>query len=259
MLMIEKWDQWDTMIFELINHYIEKFDKHEWTVLECDITWLTPLKYPRKLVCVGVNYTDHIKEMNLEALPPRPYTFLKPTTTTLVASDSIVEIPKQAKQVDWEAELAVIIGRNAKGVKGNEALNCIWGFSILNDISARDWLSEPSLVGVDWVIQKAFDGFTPVGPYITPKTFVEDPQDLEISLSVNDVVKQNSNTAKMLFSIQEIIEHLSSIITLEPGDVIATGTPAGVEHGRANPDYLKSGDIMKVNIDGLGELVTKMI
>jgi 2-keto-4-pentenoate hydratase/2-oxohepta-3-ene-1,7-dioic acid hydratase in catechol pathway len=112
---------------------------------------------------------------------------------------------------------------------------------------------------VDWVVQKAFDGFAPMGPYITPAEFVSDPQNLNISLTVNGVVKQNSNTSKMLFSVQQIIEHLSSIMTLEPGDVIATGTPAGVEYGRKDPRFLEKGDVMVVEIEGLGKLETKMV
>ena len=133
---------------------------------------------------------------------------------------------------------------------------CIAGYSLLNDVSARDWIAEAPSLGIDWVMQKAFDGFAPMGPLITPATFVPDPQKLSIILSVNGQVKQNSTTANMIFSVREIIEHLSSIMTLEPGDVIATGTPAGVGHGRKPPEYLKPGDRMVVEIEGLGQLVT---
>lgn len=126
----------------------------------------------------------------------------------------------------------------------------------MNDISARDWIAEAPSVGIDWVMQKAFDGFAPMGPLITPAEFVPDPQRLSIRLTVNGERKQDSTTANMLFSVQEIVEHLASIMTLEPGDVIATGTPAGVGYGRKPPEALKSGDTMIVEIEGLGRLET---
>jgi 2-keto-4-pentenoate hydratase/2-oxohepta-3-ene-1,7-dioic acid hydratase in catechol pathway len=260
MEILEKWGVWKKVIPHLLEEVINDREMEErFLIDEADIQWRPPLLYPKKLICVGINYTDHIAEMGLKALPPRPYTFLKPATTTLVGTGEEVELPSQCRMVDWEAELAVVIGKKVRHVKGDEAMDCIAGYSVINDISARDWLAEPSLVGVDWVVQKAFDGFAPMGPYITPAEFVSDPQNLNISLTVNGVVKQNSNTSKMLFSVQQIIEHLSSIMTLEPGDVIATGTPAGVEYGRKDPRFLEKGDVMVVEIEGLGKLETKMV
>lgn len=132
-------------------------------------------------------------------------------------------------------------------------------YSLLNDVSARDWIAEAPPVGIDWVMQKAFDGFAPMGPLITPAAFVHDPQHLSMTLTVNGQVKQHSTTANMIFSVREIIEHLTSIMTLEPGDVIATGTPAGVGYAKKPPEYLRAGDTMIVEIEGLGQLETPVI
>jgi 2-keto-4-pentenoate hydratase/2-oxohepta-3-ene-1,7-dioic acid hydratase in catechol pathway len=167
-------------------------------------------------------------EMGVTQLPRYPYSFLKPATTTLIGTHATLYLPEQSKMVDWEAELAVVIGRRARHVRGKAAMACIAGYSILNDISARDWMAEAPSVGINWVMQKAFDGFAPLGPLITPAQFVADPQKLGITLTVNGEIKQRSSTARMVFSVEEIIEHLASIMTLEPGDAIATGTPAGV-------------------------------
>lgn len=147
-----------------------------------------------------------------------------------------------ARMVDWEVELAVVIARRVRHVRGTAALECIAGYSILNDISARDWLANPSFMGFDWVMHKGFDGFAPMGPFITPAAFVPDPQALTMKLTVNGQVKQNASTALMAFSVQEIIEHLAAIMTLEPGDVIATSTPMGVGYGRRPQEFLQVGD-----------------
>ena len=145
-------------------------------------------------------------------------------------------------------------------MRGEAAMANIAGYSILNDISARDWVpkAERSYFGLDWVMLKGFDGAAPMGPFITPAEFVQAPQALTLTLAVNGQVKQHSNTASMVFSIQEIIEHLTTIMTLEPGDVIATGTPSGVGYGRKPPEFLRSGDHMVAEIDALGRLETVM-
>lgn len=220
------------------------------------IRWLPPVAYPRKLICIGTNYKDHIAEMGIDTLPKYPYAFLKPASTTLIGSGEAMTLPEQSEMVDWEAELAVVIGRRARNVRGEEAMAAVAGYAALNDVSARDWIAEPTLVGIDWVMQKAFDGFTPMGPLMTPAEFVPEPDNLSISLAVNGEVKQDSNTANMVFSVREIIEHLAAIMTLEPGDVIATGTPAGVGYGMKPRQFLKPGDRMTVEIEGLGSLET---
>ncbi|MEM7345070.1 MAG: fumarylacetoacetate hydrolase family protein, partial [Chloroflexota bacterium] len=179
-------------------------------------------------------------------------------TTTLVGSEVEVQIPTQSTMVDWEAELAIVIGQRCRQVRGEAALAAVAGYSIINDLSARDWIASAPPVGIDWIMQKAFDGFCPMGPFITPAEFVTDPDNLQLSLTVNGVLKQDSNTANLVFSVQQMVEHLASIMTLEPGDVIATGTPAGVGYSRKPQEFLKPGDEMIVEIEGLGQLVTRM-
>ncbi len=255
--LIEEWSYWNEKLPQVVNAvFANGVQEVSGALRQDELQWLAPLLYPRKLICIGTNYQDHIAEMGITQRPKYPYSFMKPATTTLIGAGTPVHLPEQAKQVDWEAELAVVIGQKARHVRGEDAMACVAGYSLLNDVSARDWLAESPPVGVDWVMQKAFDGFAPMGPLITPAAFVADPQQLSITLTVNGQVKQNSNTANMVFSVREIIEHLTAIMTLEPGDVIATGTPAGVGHGKRPPEYLRSGDTMVVEIEGLGQLET---
>lgn len=259
--LIEDWSYWKEKLPQLVDALFTDRLKDDFSssLIQGDLQWLPPVVYPRNLICIGTNYRDHIAEMGVTKLPTYPYSFLKPATNTLIGSGTSLQLPEQAKLVDWEAELAFVIGQKAHHVRGKAAMACIAGYSIFNDVSARDWIAEAPAVGIDWVMQKAFDGFAPMGPLITPAAFVSDPQHLSITLTVNGQIKQDSNTANMVFSVQEIIEHLSSIMTLEPGDVIATGTPAGVGHGKKPPEYLQSGDTMIVTIEGLGQLKTPVL
>jgi 2-keto-4-pentenoate hydratase/2-oxohepta-3-ene-1,7-dioic acid hydratase in catechol pathway len=259
--LIEGWLSWKNRLPQLVTYLAEHHtdDEQVGTLNQGELRWLPPLMYPRKLICIGTNYRDHLAEMGVSKIPRYPYSFFKPATTTLVGSGETVWSPEKAKLIDWEAELAVIIGQKTRNVQGTEALNSVAGYSIVNDLSARDWIVDVPSVGIDWIMQKAFDGFAPMGPFFTPAEFVPDPQRLSIQLTVNGVVKQKSTTANMLFSVQEIIEHLSSIMTLEPGDVIATGTPAGVGFGKKPIEVLHSGDTMIVEIEGLGCLETPVV
>ncbi len=259
--LVEEWSYWNEKLAQVVNAVFASNSDQEvsGSLRQDELQWLAPLLYPRKLICIGTNYRDHIAEMGISKLPKYPYSFLKPATTTLIGSGTALQLPEQAKQVDWEAELAVVIGQKARRVRGEDAMAYVAGYSLFNDVSARDWIAEAPPVGIDWVMQKAFDGFAPMGPLITPAAFVADPQHLSMTLTVNGQVKQNSTTANMVFSVREIIEHLTSIMTLEPGDVIATGTPAGVGHAKHPPEYLHSGDTMVVEIEGLGRLETPLL
>lgn len=219
--------------------------------------WLLPVR-PPKLICIGTNYHGHLHEMG-SSPPPRPYSFFKPVSTGLAASGASVQLPVGPKMVDWEAELAVVMGARLQGVVGPAVLDAVAGYTVLNDLSARDWITSSGDVGIDWVLMKAYDGFSPVGPFVTPREFVADPQDLSVRCWVNDVLKQDSNTSDMVFGVQAILEHLASIMTLEPGDVIATGTPAGVGYGRRPQEFLHPGDTVAVEIDGLGRLETFLV
>ncbi len=210
---------------------------------------------PRKVICVGANYRDHLLEMG-QTNPQfeNPFAFVKPTNT-LLGHRQVLTLPSLAKKVDWEGELGVVIGRRVRNARGNDAMAAVAGYCPFNDISARDWIDrQVPGVGMDWILHKSFDGFGPVGPLITPAELVADPQNLAIQLAVNGVMKQDSSTAQMIFGVKEIIEHLSSVMTLEPGDIISTGSPAGVGHSRQ--EYLQAGDVISLQITGLGELVT---
>lgn len=259
--LVEEWTYWNEKLTQVVNILFADGAAQgvAGALRQDELHWLAPLLYPRKLICIGANYQDHVAEMGNSTPPKYPYSFLKPATTTLIGSGTAIQLPEEAKQVDWEAELAVVIGQKVRHVRGEDAMACIAGYSLLNDISARDWIAEAPSLGIDWVMQKAFDGFAPMGPLITPAAFVPDPQQLSITLTVNGQVKQHSTTANMIFSVREILEHLSSIMTLEPGDVIATGTPAGVGYGKKPPEYLRAGDTMIVEIESLGQLETPIV
>ncbi|RWM45570.1 MAG: FAA hydrolase family protein [Mesorhizobium sp.] len=222
------------------------------------IDYLPPVPKPRKVICVGTNYRDHLAEMKVTTLPAFPYSFFRPHTS-LAAHREEIRLPKGAKFVDWEAELGVIVGATIGPDHGSDLLEAVAGYTVVNDISARDWIASRPPVGIDWVMQKAWDKFQPTGPWVTPARFVPEPQRLAIELTVNGVVKQKSSTGEMIFGVREIIKHLASIMTLEPGDIIATGTPAGVGFGRTPPEFIRRGDQVKVTINGLGTLENRFV
>jgi 2-keto-4-pentenoate hydratase/2-oxohepta-3-ene-1,7-dioic acid hydratase in catechol pathway len=219
--------------------------------------WGLPVS-PSKLVCIGTNYHDHLREMGTPRVPEYPYAFLKPVSTGLAASGAEVRLPDGPVMVDWEAELAVVIGRPLHEGQGPSVLDAVAGYTIINDLSARDWIRGKPEVGIDWVMMKGYDGFSPIGPWFTPAHLVRDPQALGIRCWVNGELRQDSNTSEMVFDVQAILEHLSAIMTLLPGDVVATGTPAGVGFGREPQQFLHAGDAVAVEIDGLGRLETRM-
>ena len=222
------------------------------------LTWLPPL-LPAKVLCVGSNYWDHVAEMAGPAGVatgefPFPYTFLKPPNT-LVGSGDAVSYPAYGERLDWEAELAVVIGR-PDAARGPEPLDAVFGYTILNDLSLRDFIPFPHALGLDALVSKGFDGAAPVGPWITPAEYVPDPQALAIELKVDGLTMQSSSTDKMIFGVRELVAHYGRVLTLEPGDLIATGTPAGVGAARRPPHYLRAGERIVVSIEGLGVLQT---
>ena len=252
--LLDDWDAVDAGIAQYVDADTGSFSAG---ASAADADFLAPLASPGKIVCIGSNYHDHIAEMPIPMTPTYPYAFMKPVNNTVRGPGEPVAVPKKAKMMDWEAELGVIIGRKCVDVAASDALSVVAGYINFNDLSARDWLASRPPVGVDWVQHKAFDGFAPFGPYLLPARFVADPQDLPVKLTVNGIVKQDSNTAQMVFGVVPIIEHLTSIMTLFPGDLIATGTPAGVGHGKG--EYLKAGDEVRIEIGQLGELITPII
>ncbi|WP_246147056.1 fumarylacetoacetate hydrolase family protein [Bacillus massilioanorexius] len=205
---------------------------------------------PKKIICIGLNYKKHATECNLP-FPSNPIIFSK-FNNTINAHDKEIMLPHTSSQVDYEAELAIIIGKKARNVKKEDALSVIYGYCIANDISARDLQSQSS----QWLLGKTSDGFCPIGPYLVSKDEIEDPDDLNITSYVNGEIRQKSNTSDMIFSCRELITYISEYFTLQPGDVILTGTPEGVILGYPEEKrvWLKDGDVVKVTIDKLGTL-----
>jgi 2-keto-4-pentenoate hydratase/2-oxohepta-3-ene-1,7-dioic acid hydratase in catechol pathway len=232
-----------------------------------ETTLLAPVQHPGGIFCAGANFSDHMMEMakvqNLAPEPEphsvglKPWHFIK-APHCLAPPNSTVRLPPYSTMVDWEAELAAVIGRPAKNVAIENALAHVAGYTIGNDLSARDLtkrspVPDTSPFKYDWLGQKNFDGACPLGPWIVPAGDIPDPQNVAIKLWVNDVIKQDSHTSKMIFSLAEQIAQLSARITLQPGDLILTGTPAGV--GLARKEFLKAGDVVKIWIEGIGTLV----
>ena len=207
-----------------------------------------PIDRPGKIICVGLNYRDHAAESNLD-LPERPLLFAKWQTSVIGPGETIV-LPAVSSQVDYEAELGVVIGRIANGVSADDAFDYVAGYICVNDVSARD----VQMGDGQWTRGKSFDTFCPVGPALVPASEIADPQNLRIQCHVNGETLQDSSTAEMVFDIREQIAFISEAITLEPGDLIATGTPAGVGMGRKPPVFLTDGDEVTVEVEGIGTL-----
>jgi 2-keto-4-pentenoate hydratase/2-oxohepta-3-ene-1,7-dioic acid hydratase in catechol pathway len=218
------------------------------TVKRSDVILVAPVPRPGKLICIGLNYRDHAEESNMP-IPERPVVFSKFTTSVIGPGQAVV-LPPTSEKVDYEAELAVVIGRYAKNVSLERALDYVLGYTIVNDVSARDF----QFADGQWQRGKSCDTFAPMGETITTADEIPDPQNLSIKLRLNGNTMQDSNTDQLIFGIRELIAFLSETITLEPGDVIATGTPPGVGFARKPPVFLKDGDVMEVEIEGLGIL-----
>lgn len=209
---------------------------------------LAPIASPPKILCLGLNFLTHVTETN-EKRPEEPVVFMKPHTAILGPNDKIIKRPF-VKQLDYEGELAIIIGKKAKDVPIPEALKYVFGYTILNDVSARDFQFKSS----QWTIGKSFDTFAPIGPCITTSDQLPNPDNLQIKTWVNGELRQNGNTHDMVFNVAQIIHHLSRVMTLEPCDIIATGTPSGVAMAMKPPKWLKAGDTVRVEIEGIGTL-----
>ena len=221
-----------------------------------EVTVLAPIPKPRKnIIGIGLNYTEHVAESartldTSNELPQKPVIFSKPPTAVTATNTEIILNTKLTQQLDWEVELAVVMGKNGKYVKKDEALDYVFGYTIINDISARDCRRAGQ-----WIVSKGQDTFAPMGPVLVTKDEIENPQDINLSLKLNGVEKQRSNTKFMLFNINELIADLSTVFTLEPGDIIATGTPAGVGAGRTPQEWMWNGDVVEATVEGIGTLV----
>ena len=225
---------------------------------------LRPLSWPRKVLCAGVNYRRHVREMGGEVPGDDwvPYFFLKPPTTTVVGpTDPIVIRDAERARYDWEAELAVVIGVGGRDIPIERALDHVAGYCVANDVTARGYHRRDSVPAAaftyDWFASKAADTSFPLGPGITPAFQVPDPQRLRLRLWVNGELRQDESTADMICRVDQLIAAASSVVTLEPGDVIATGTPSGV--GASQGLFLRHGDVVRVAIDGLGEITNPVV
>lgn len=218
------------------------------------VTLLAPITSPPKIICLGLNYRDHAAEQNA-TIPDEPLIFMKPHTTIIGPNESIVK-PWFVKQLDYEAELAIVIGRKGKNVPISKANSYIFGYTILNDVSARDIQFKDK----QWTRGKSFDTFAPTGPCITTVNQLRDTSNLFIRTWVNDELRQNSTTKNMIFNVHEIISHLSRVMTLEPCDIIATGTPAGVGFAlKPKPKFLQDGDVVRIEIEKIGVLKNMVV
>lgn len=218
-----------------------------------DVRLTATVPRPGKIICIGLNYRDHAIESKMP-IPESPIIFSKFGTSVVGPEDDVV-IPPGSTQTDYEAELAVIIGRRAKSVSAARALDFVFGYACFNDVSARDF----QFADKQWTRGKSCDTFAPIGPFVATADEIKDPHDLAIRLRLNGQTMQDSRTNQLIFTIPQLIEFLSSSITLEPGDVIATGTPPGVGFARTPPVYLKAGDRMEVEIEGLGVLANSLV
>ncbi len=207
-----------------------------------------PVAKPSKIVCVGLNYAKHAKETNA-AIPSEPILFFKSTTSIVGPNDAII-IPKNSVKTDWEVELAVVISKRASYVEEQDAMNYIAGYCLHNDVSERAFQLER---GGTWDKGKGCDSFAPLGPWLVSKDEIPDPHHLRLWLSLNGKIVQDSNTDDLIFNVPYLISYISQFMTLLPGDIISTGTPAGVGLGMNPPLYLKPGDVVELGIDGLGK------
>src|SRR5205809_7496448 len=221
----------------------------EWvTVPAASARLHAPIADPGKFICIGLNYRDHAEEAN-QPIPKEPPIFAKWSNAILDPGEPILR-PRGSQMLDWEVELGVVIGRTARFVGRDKALDYVWGYTIINDVSARDF----QFIGSQWMAGKIPETFAPVGPYIADRTEIPDPHVLELKLWVNGKQMQSGNTKTFIFDVRYLVSYLSNLITLSPGDLIATGTPPGVGFARKPPVFLQPGDTCRLEITGLGQI-----
>ena len=218
------------------------------------IEWLSPIpRTPKNVICIGKNYNEHAKEMGAKEAPKNLVVFTK-APTSIAADQQVLPIhANKTNALDYEGELAVVIGKSGKDIPKNQAIDYIFGYTIANDITARD-LQEHH---IQFFLGKSLDGSCPMGPYLVTKDEIPNPQNLTVVTKVNGEIRQNGSTKDMMFSVEDLISILSQYVTLEPGDVILTGTPAGVGKGMNPPTFLRAGDEVKISIEGIGTLVNR--
>lgn len=236
------------MLSEKALRKIAKIDYKTLPIVRGNPRFGVPVKGVGKFIGIGMNYSDHAAEVGA-AIPPEPILFMK-ATSSLSGPDDAIQLPPGSKKTDWEVELGVVIGTRAQYVSEADALNYVAGYCVVNDVSERAYQFE---LGSQWDKGKGCDTFGPVGPFLVTKDEILDVQDLDLYLELNGKRMQTGNTSNMIFSVTQIVSYLSRFMTLEPGDIICTGTPPGVGFGRSPQRFLKKGDTLRLGIAGLGE------
>lgn len=234
---------------ERLRRWIEEGGADEAAVVGTDVRYGPPVWRPSKIVCVGLNFFDHAAESKMN-VPDEPVLFTKASSALVGPFDDIV-LPRGSRKTDWEVELAFVVGRRAKYVSEDDALDYVAGYTVLNDVSERSYQIER---GGQWVKGKSSDTFAPMGPALVTPDEVEDVHDKRMWLRVNGETVQDGSTSKMVFNVPHLVSYISQFMTLLPGDVVSTGTPAGVGLGFVPPRYLKAGDVVELGIEGLGEM-----
>jgi len=209
---------------------------------------LAPIPRPPKFICVGMNYRDHAREAGVD-IPSIPTIFSK-FSNVVIGPGAPIVLPKNSTRPDYEAEFAFVIGPGGRHIPAARAMDHVFGYTIVNDVSARDHQTTTS----QWLISKSFDTFAPMGPWIVTRDEIADPHELDLTLEIGGQVLQRSNTRELVFGVPALVEYISSVVTLEPGDIVATGTPAGVGFARKPPRYLRPGEEVVIRIQGIGEL-----
>ena len=217
------------------------------------VSLLPPIPFPPKIICLGLNYFDHATETK-STIPDEPIIFLKPHTA-ITGPNQIIVKPKFVRELDYEGELCIVVGKTAKNISVIDAKKYIFGYTVFNDVSARDYQFKDG----QWTRGKSFDTFAPTGPYITTESQLNNTDNLAIRTWVNGELRQNSTTRNMVFKVSEILHHLSRVMTLEPCDIVATGTPAGVGFAMKPQQFLKHGDIVRIEIEGIGTLENSVV
>jgi 2-keto-4-pentenoate hydratase/2-oxohepta-3-ene-1,7-dioic acid hydratase in catechol pathway len=255
--VVQNWD----ILLPLLEAASDNIASMETKPLE-EVKCLAPLLYPTNIFCAAANYQDHFKEMSgkeADKTKFKPYFFTKAPHQTVIGTGAPILRPKVTEMMDWEVEIAVVIGRSGRNIKLKDAMDHVAGYTIINDLSARNFLKRPDWPNMssDWLWQKTFDTSAPMGPWITPKSEIADPHNLFLKTWVNDTLEQDTHSKHMVFTIPEQIHALSEHFTLLAGDVIATGTGGGVGHKKGR--YLNPGDTCRLEIEGLGELTNPII
>jgi 2-keto-4-pentenoate hydratase/2-oxohepta-3-ene-1,7-dioic acid hydratase in catechol pathway len=236
---------------ETAEDLIEKAGNSDMAVVSAplsEVTLLAPIAFPPKIICLGLNYFDHAAETD-SRIPDEPIIFMKPHTAVTGPNMKIIK-PWFVKELDYEGELCIVMGKTAKNIPASEAKKHVFGYTVFNDVSARDFQFKD----VQWTRGKSFDTFAPTGPCITTENQLKNTDDLAIRTWVNGELRQNGTTRNMVFNVSQIVHQLSRVMTLEPCDIIATGTPAGVGHAMKPKTYLRNGDVVRIEIEGIGVL-----